>query len=100
MRIETNYIFLIYFIIALILILALVKTKLPSKPFKILLAFMVALTMPAFIPGHGEIIMLIPSGTLFSVASLEVKTIGVIFAAINYFVAWTILYKVLGLFKN
>ena len=100
MRLETNYTFLIYFIIVLILILAFVKTKLPRKPFKILLAFMVALTMPAFIPGHGEVIMIIPNGALFNIESSEVSVIGAMFTIINYFIAWYLLYKVMGLFKD
>jgi len=100
MRVEFNYTFLVYFIIGLILILTLVKTNFPRKPYKILLALMVALIMPSFVPGHGEIIMLIPNGAMFNVASTEVKALGVIFTIINYFIAWYILYKVVGLFKE
>jgi len=100
MRIEANYIFLIYFIIGLFFVLALSKTNIPRKLYKTLLALSIALLMPSFIPGHGEIVMLIPNGALFNVASSEVKFVGVIFTIINYSIAWYILYKVIELYKK
>ncbi|NOY66038.1 MAG: hypothetical protein GXP13_01340 [Gammaproteobacteria bacterium] len=100
MRIEGNYPFLVYFIIGLFVVLALAKTNIPIKPYKIILALIVALTMPSFIPGHGEVIMVIPTGAVFNVASTEFKVIGAILTIINYFIAWFILYKVIGLFKG
>ena len=80
--------------------LALAKTNIPRKPYKIILALMLALTMPSFIPGHGEVIMVIPTGAIFNVDSTEFKVVGFLFTTINYFIAWFILYKVVGLFKE
>ncbi len=100
MRIETDYILLIFFIIGLIIILALSKTNIANKLFKILFTFAVAITMPSFIPGHGEIIMLIPSGAMYAVATGEMMFLAVIFTVINYLLAWFILYRALGLFKE
>ena len=100
MRLETDYIFLVYSLIALLAVLALSKTRIPGKPYKILLAIIVAISMPSFIPGHGEIVMLIPNGALFLVKSNDAKAVGVIFTLINFFIAWFVLYKIFGLFKN
>ncbi len=100
MRIEANYNFLLYLVIGIVIVLALAKTNIPRKPYKIILALMVAITMPSFIPGHGEIIMLIPNGSMYAVSSIEVKALGVIFTIINYFIAWFFLYRVCGLFKG
>jgi len=101
MRVEANYHFLVYFIIGLLITLAVAKTNIPKKPYKILLALMVALTMPSLIPGHGEVIMVIPTGAIFNVASTtEFKVVGFILTVINYFIAWFLLYKVIGLFKE
>jgi len=99
MRIEANYEILIYFIIGLFVVLVLAKVNMPIKPYKILLALTVALTMPSIIPGHGEVIMVIPAGAVFTVSSAEFIVLGVILTIINYLIAWFILYNVLGLFK-
>jgi len=100
MRIETDYNIFTYLLIVLFVVLALSKTSIPRKPYKILLALAVAVILPSFVPGHGEIVMLIPSGVLFAVASSEAKAIGVLFTLINYFIAWFIFYRVCGLFKG
>ncbi len=100
MRVEANYIYLIYFIIALVVVLTLLKAYIPRKPYKIILALIIAVTMPSFIPGHGEIIMLIPNGAMYAVSSTEVKVLGVIFTILNFIIAWFFLYKVRGLFKD
>ncbi len=97
---EANYNFLLYLVIGIVIVLALAKANIPSKPYKILLTLMVAITMPSFIPGHGEIIMLIPTGAMYAVSSVEVKALGVIFTIINFFIAWFFLYKACGLFKS
>ncbi|VAW49819.1 hypothetical protein MNBD_GAMMA04-155 [hydrothermal vent metagenome] len=99
MRVETDYDFLMYFIAGLLVVLALGKINIPNKVYKTILAFMVAITMPLFIPGHGEIIMLIPTGSMYAVSSTEAKVLGVIFTIINYFIARFILYRVCGLLK-
>jgi len=100
MRIEANYIFLLYLTTGIVIVLALAKTNIPRKPYKIILALIVAITMPSFIPGHGEVIMLIPNGAMYAVSSIEVKILGVIFTVINYFIAWFFLYNICDLFKG
>ncbi|VAW44782.1 hypothetical protein MNBD_GAMMA02-1528 [hydrothermal vent metagenome] len=100
MRIEADYNILSYLAIMLFAVLALAKTNMPRKPYKILLASVTALIMPAFVPGHGEIVMLIPNGALFVVAPSEIMVVGIVFTVINYFIAWFILYKVCGLFNS
>ena len=79
MRIEADYNIFIYSLIVLLLVLALSKTNIPRKPYRILLAIVVSIIMPSFIPGHGEIVILIPNGALFIVASTEAKAVGIIF---------------------
>jgi len=91
MRIELDYNILILSLISLFIVIALSKTNIPRKPYKIILTLVVAITMPSFIIGHGEIVMIIPNGALFVVASTEVKVIGVLFTILNYFIAWFIL---------
>jgi len=101
MRIEADYSILFYLGIVLFAILALAKTNMPRKPYKILLASVTALIMPAFVPGHGETVMLIPNGALFVMAApSEIMVIGIVFTIINYFIAWFILYKICGLFNS
>jgi len=104
MRIETDYIFLMYLGISLVLVWGLLKIYISKKVLrrvlKIALALNVALLMPAFIPGHGEVVMLIPTGALYGVSGNEVKFLGLIFTLINYAIVWYILYKVMGLYRK
>ena len=100
MRVEADYEILLYSMIALVAVIALALTNIPRKPYKILLAFTVAISMPAFIPGHGEVVMLVPTGAMFTVLSTEVKVIGAVFMIINYFIAWFFLYRIGGLFQG
>ena len=83
MRIETDYNILMYFILGLAIVLALIKINIPREPYKIVLALMVAVTMPSFFPGHGRIMMFIPNGAMFAIPSTEAKALGVIFTIIN-----------------
>lgn len=100
MRVETNLNFIIYLIIGLVLVLSLAKSPIPIKIYKRMLALMLAVIMPSFIPGHGEIVMLIPNAAMYSVASTEIKVLAVIFTLVNYFIACFFLYKVFSLFKS
>ncbi len=94
MRLETDYNILIWCVIGIFIVLLLSKSAMPKKPYKILLALMVSFTMPAFIPGHGEIVMLLPNVALFGIASPIAKVAGIIFTVINYFIAWLFLYRI------
>jgi len=56
--------------------------------------------MPAFIPGHGEFVMLLPNGALFAVSSTAAIVAGFVFTVINYFIARWFLYKVCHFYEN
>jgi len=43
-----------------------------------------ALTLPAFVPGHGEVIMVLPNSALFIVASTPAHLIGLFFFVVNF----------------
>jgi len=100
MRFEAHYIILMACLIGVFIISLLSKTSLPNLPYKIILAILVALTMPAFVPGHGEFIMLLPTAGLFAFPSSMAWGAGIIFLIINYLISWLVLYKICGLFKN
>jgi len=100
MRLETDPTFFIYCLIGLIIVLLLSKTAMPQKYYRHLLALMAALTMPAFIPGHGELVMLLPNGALFAVSSTPAIVAGLIFTVINYFIARVFLYKICHFFDD
>lgn len=100
MRLETDFTFLLYCLIGLILVLLLAKTSMPQKYHRDLLALMMALTLPAYIPGHGELVMLLPNAALFAVSSTAALVAGIIFTVINYFVARIFLYKICHFFDD
>lgn len=100
MRLETDFTFLLYCLVGLIIVLLLSKTAMPQIHSRRLLALMAALTMPAFIPGHGELVMLLPNAALFAVSSTAALVAGIIFTVINYFVARIFLYKICHFFDD
>jgi len=100
MRLEAEYTVLIYTLIGLSIVLFTYKTNIPIKLYKILLALVVATILPALIPGHGEMVIIIPNASLFLVDSTEAKVIGVIFTMINFVIAWFILFKVCRISKG
>lgn len=100
MRLEISSSILVLCFIGIVIVLLLSRTAMPKKAYRILLALVVALTMPAFLPGHSEFVMLLPSGALFGVSSATATGAGIIFTIINYFIAWFFLYKVCTYFEN
>lgn len=100
MRVEADFTFLAGFLVAIVIVLLLSKTSIPRSLYRKLLALVVALTLPAFIPGHGEMVLLLPNGALFAVASIPAKIAGLVFTLINYFIAWFFLFKVGHLFEK
>ncbi len=60
---------------------------------RVLLAMMLAFTMPAWLPGHGEIVLLLPSVALFLVVSTTANIAGIIFVLLNAAIVWFILRK-------
>jgi len=49
-------------------------------------SFTGALVMPAFAPGHGEFVMLLPNAGLFTVSSPFAWGLGVFFLILNFFI--------------
>jgi len=100
MRFEANYTLFITCLIGIFVVSFLSKTSLPKLTFKIILAIMVALSLPAFIPGHGEFVMLLPTAGLFTVPTSMAWSAGTLFLIINYSLSWLVLYKLCGFFKS
>ena len=98
MRIEANYNILALALLGVLLILAFAKANVPRKPYKIVLAVAGAMTMPSFFPGHGEWVMIIPTGALFAEVSTEAKVVGGVFTLVNFIIIWFLFYKIVGLF--
>ncbi len=99
MRLEIDYNLLMWCIIGAFVLFGLAKMALHKKPYKPILALMVAFTMPAFIPGHGELVILVPSGALFGVSSTTAKVSAISFTVINFIISWFLLYKVCKIFN-
>jgi len=46
--------------------------------------FVGALALPALIPGHGEIVVIAPSASLFAVSATSAHVIGLLFFIVNF----------------
>jgi hypothetical protein len=63
-----------------------------AKPYFIfLLSLCGALLLPAFIPGHGEIIMALPNAALFTVFNSMAWGVGLFYLVINFFISYAAL---------
>ncbi len=62
------------------------------KPYLIfLLSVCGALLLPAFVPGHGEIIIALPNAALFTVFNSMAWGLGLFYLVINFFISYAIL---------
>jgi len=63
-----------------------------SKPYFIfVLSLCGALLLPAFIPGHGEIIIALPNVALFTVFNTLAWGAGLFYLVINFFISYAVL---------
>lgn len=62
-----------------------------SKPYFIfVLSFCGALLLPAFIPGHGEIIIALPNAALFTIFDSMAWGVGLFYLVINFFICYAV----------
>ena len=54
------------------------------KIMRIASSFVGALAMPALIPGHGEVVLVLPNAVLFTTAIPVVQLIGLFFLILNF----------------
>ena len=93
MRIEISPSILFLCLVGLFIVWASSKMNLSKKWSEKIMLLSVSLLMPAFIPGHGEIIMVFPNAALFAVSSSAAWGIGSLFMAANYIIISILLYK-------
>ena len=92
MRFEINDSLLLLYVIAFILVWLFTRKKQSNRSFRFVTTVIGALTMPAFIPDHGEIVMALPNASLFVVQNKLSWGIGLFFLIVNFMV----ISKVLG----
>ena len=56
--------------------------------------FIGALLMPAFVPGHGEFIMMLPNATLFALANKVSWGIGLFYLILNFIIISKIMNRI------
>lgn len=64
------------------------------KIFITLTGFVGALLMPAFVPGHGELIMMLPNASLFTLPNKISWGIGLFFFVINFIILSKVLNRI------
>ena len=90
MRLEFHGIILLFCIILFIAVWFLAK-PFRSKPiFVFILSFCGALLLPAFIPGHGEMIVALPNTVLFTVFNSLAWGAGLFYLVINFFISYAV----------
>ena len=50
-----------------------------------------ALLLPAFVPGHGEVIIALPNAALFTVFNSMAWGVGIFYLVINFFISYSVL---------
>jgi len=86
MRLDADFTLLILCIVAFFLTWLLTRKKAANRSFSTITSLIAAFTMPAFIPGHGEIVMVLPNAALFTVHNTFSWGAGIVFLIINYIV--------------
>jgi len=94
MRLELNIPMLIVLLIGSIALLAIYRKQKSRKlPTKILITISISLLLPAFIPGHSEIVIAIPNGALFGKLTTLAWGIGLFFMLVYSWILHVILNK-------
>ncbi|MBL1321919.1 MAG: hypothetical protein COA63_012790 [Methylophaga sp.] len=91
MRIEFNGLVLLICIVLLALVWLLGRRHRSKPYFVFILSFCGALLLPAFIPGHGEIIIALPNAALFTVFNSLAWAAGLFYLVINFFISYAVL---------
>ena len=85
MRLELNSELLLFFSTLFVLMSWALAKLIHSK--KVVIAgssFLGALVMPAFAPGHGEIVALLPNAALFAIPNAFTWGLGLFFLVVNF----------------
>jgi hypothetical protein len=92
MRLELNFLLFIVFLIATIVFWLIYKRQRYGKTIaKIFLILCWSLMLPAFIPGHGELIVALPNGALFGKFTDLTWIVGLFFVFLYSWVVFFIL---------
>lgn len=59
-----------------------------------------ALTMPAFVPGHGEIVVLLPNAALFAIPNAFTWGLGFVYLIINFILCLILFNWAINKFHN
>ncbi|NQY27546.1 MAG: hypothetical protein HRT92_10280 [Piscirickettsiaceae bacterium] len=94
MRIEFDSHLFIWITILFIVMWLITHRAQYRKTFITLTGFIGALLMPAFVPGHGEFIMLLPNASLFTQENKVSWGIGLFFLVLNFFIISKILNRI------
>lgn len=84
MRIETNTVLLIGLTLLFGVVWLITRHRQPRRLFIVSISVIGALLLPGYVPGHGEIVLIIPNATLFTVDNHFVWGLGTVFGIINY----------------
>ena len=91
MRLEFNGVALLFCIILSTLVWFLGRRYRAKPYFVFILSFCGALLLPAFIPGHGEMIIAFPNAALFTVFNSLAWGAGLFYLVLNFFISYAIL---------
>ncbi len=94
MRIEFDNPLFIWIAILFIVMWLITHRRQYRKTFITLTGFIGALLMPAFVPGHGEFIMLLPNATLFTQENEISWGVGLFFLILNFIIISKILNRI------
>lgn len=86
MRLEADFSLLVLCVIAFTLAWLLTKRRDANRSFSTITSIIAAFTMPAFIPAHGEVVMVLPNASLFTVYNTFSWGAGMVFLLINFIV--------------
>lgn len=86
MRIELDASLFLLCVIIVVLTWLITRNWQSRKLFILSMSFVGALLMPAFVPGHGELIMVLPNATMFTIKNDFSLFIGCFFLLVNFLV--------------
>ncbi len=86
MRFDINGSLLLFCVITFVVIWFLTRNTQSNRSFRFVSSIIAALTMPAFTPGHGEIVMVLPNASLFTVQNHLAWGIGLFFIVVNFII--------------
>lgn len=87
MRLEADISLLVLCCIAFFLAWLITRKKAANRSFSTITSLIAAFTMPAFIPAHGEVVMVLPTASLFTVYNTFSWGAGMVFLLINFIVS-------------